>query len=96
MDKRSMIRECAEPEEINSGRFSFTDIYQYLRKWSYPDISKADKSSLRRRSKFFCYKGADLFYTERSNPGNLDKCVVSSVALHDVMTSTRNCIYCIG
>ena len=85
--------ECAEPEEINSGRFSFTDIYQYLRNGSYPDsFSKADKSSLRRRCTFFCYKGADLFYTGRSNPGNLDKCVVSSVALHVVMTCTRNCI----
>ena len=32
-----MIMECADPEEINSGRFSFTDIYQYLRNGSYPD-----------------------------------------------------------
>ena len=47
------------------GKFSFSTILYYLQKGSYPpelELSKQDKLALRKRSKFFYYKDADLYY----------------------------------
>ncbi len=50
------------------GKFSYKDIFHYLRYGTYPgDLSKAEKGSLRKRAKFFLLKEpADLFYKSKS------------------------------
>ena len=49
--------------QLEQGRFTFNDIHRYLRDGCYPDgYTKPDKLALRKRAKFFCARGADLFY----------------------------------
>lgn len=49
------------------GKFSYDDIFHYLREASYPgDFTKSEKGSLRKISKYFLVKGADLFYKSKS------------------------------
>ena len=49
------------------GKFSYEDIFHYLRDASYPgDFTKAEKGSLRKRAKCFLVKGPDLFYKSKS------------------------------
>ena len=56
-----------DQQSTEFGRFSYSEIYNYIADQTYPDsFSKADKSSLRKRSKFFCINNAELFY--RGNP----------------------------
>ena len=45
------------------GRFSYDELYHYLRDGSYPQgYSKVDKAALRKRAKFFTCEGSDLYY----------------------------------
>ena len=53
-----------EFEEIKQdGRFSFTEIYHYIKEGKYPNsFSKPDKQALRKRAKFFIIKDTQLYY----------------------------------
>ena len=45
------------------GKFSFTDVFNYLQYKSYPGgMSKADKNSLRRRAAYFTVREENLYY----------------------------------
>ena len=45
------------------GRFSFSQIYDYLKYGIYPnDFDKEDKRALRKRADYFTLKGAKLRY----------------------------------
>ena len=47
----------------DNGRFTFTEIANYLREGSYSSgYSKADKLALRKRSKYFKLKDSLLYY----------------------------------
>ena len=49
--------------QAKQGRFRFNDIHHYLHDSRYPDgYTKSEKLALRKRAKFFCARGADLFY----------------------------------
>ena len=49
--------------QAEQGRFTFNDIHRYLHDGRYPDgYTKSEKLALRKRAKFFCARGADLFY----------------------------------
>ena len=53
-----------EQERHHEGRFSYSEIYDYLASHKYPlGFSKADKLALRKRSKFFQVKDGHLYYT---------------------------------
>lgn len=44
-------------------RFTFSQVYDYLRSGTYPaEFSKADKRSLRKRADVFVIKGTKLYY----------------------------------
>ena len=46
------------------GRFEYNHLYQYLQDGTYPEgFTKADKSGLRKRAKFFTSQGSELYYT---------------------------------
>ena len=50
------------------GRFAYATIHSYLDCGVYPkDFSKSDKLALRKRAKYFCTKGADLYYVGGSS-----------------------------
>ena len=50
------------------GRFAYATIHCYLDCGVYPkDFSKSDKLALRKRAKYFCTKGADLYYVGGSS-----------------------------
>ena len=47
----------------SEGRFTFSQIYDYLRNGEYTvGCEKADKRSLRRRAEFFFVRGDKLYY----------------------------------
>ena len=49
--------------QAEQGQFTFNDIHRYLHDGRYPDgYTKSEKLALRKRAKFFCARGADLFY----------------------------------
>ena len=53
-----------EQERHHEGRFSYSEIHDYLASHKYPlGFSKADKLALRKRSKFFQVKDGHLYYT---------------------------------
>ena len=60
---------CKQDSERNGwcasdGRFSFSQIFDYLRSGSYPDgFEKNDKRALRKRASFFVVKDTKLYYT---------------------------------
>ena len=48
--------------------FFYETVRSYLNCRTYPDsFSKADKLALRKRAKYFCIKGADLYYVGDSS-----------------------------
>ena len=50
-------------EEQQNGRFSFAEIYAYVRDGRYPsNFTKVDKQALRKRAKFFIVKDTQLYY----------------------------------
>lgn len=50
-------------EEQQDGRFSFAEIYAYIKDGRYPSsFTKADKQALRKRAKFFTVKDTQLYY----------------------------------
>ena len=52
-----------EGAEKRDGKFSFSEMYDYLAKGSYPEgLSKSEKSVMRRRAKFFSVHEKDLYY----------------------------------
>ena len=54
---------CLEMELEQSGRFSFSVIFDYLKDVKYPEgFTKNDKRALRKRAAFFCIKEANLYY----------------------------------
>ena len=66
---RSRVKEPerAMEEGESFGKFSYQAIFNYLRDGCYPEgFSKSEKGSLRKRSKFFAIKEADLFYKAKS------------------------------
>ena len=53
----------SSPSDCSSGRFSYQEIFTYLREGKYPeDFEKKDKQALRKRVKFFAVKDAHLYY----------------------------------
>ena len=53
-----------EHERHHEGRFSYSEIHDYLASHKYPlGFSKSDKLALRKRSKFFQVKDGHLYYT---------------------------------
>jgi len=59
----------------SEGRFTFNQIFDYLRSGAYPDgFDKRDKRSLRKRADFFFVREAKLYY-------NGGKCVTLVVAV---------------
>ena len=53
--------ETMEGAERRGGKFSFSAIYDYLAKGSYPEgLSKSEKSVMRTRGKFFKVHEKDL------------------------------------
>ena len=57
----------ASDDGYKDGRFTFKEIHKYLVQGVYPSsFSKSDKQALRKRAKFFTVKGAELYYTGRS------------------------------
>ena len=47
----------------SDGKFSFDEIFDYIVANKYPEaLTKAEKNSLRKRSKFFRVTGKDLYY----------------------------------
>ena len=64
---KSKAPERAMEEEESFGKFSYRTIFNYLRDGCYPEgFLKSEKGSLRKRSKFFVIKEADLFYKAKS------------------------------
>ena len=52
-----------EEKQWNDGKFTFGQIYNYLRNGAYPEgLSKSEKSVMRRRAKFFRVNEEDLYY----------------------------------
>ena len=48
----------------SDGKFSFSQIFDYLKTGSYPDnFDKSDKRGLRKRAAFFVIKDTKLYYT---------------------------------
>ena len=53
----------AELEAAEEGRFSFSQIYEYLNSGTYPDhFEKDEKRALRKRAAFFSVKETKLYY----------------------------------
>ena len=53
----------SSPSDYSSGRFSYQEIFTYLKEGEYPeDFEKKDKQALRKRVKFFAVKDAHLYY----------------------------------
>ena len=53
----------ANVSEDSCGRFSYQEIFNYLREGSYTEgFEKSDKQALRKRAKFFTVKDAHLNY----------------------------------
>ena len=49
--------------DASDGRFTFTQIFEYVRHGKYPEgYSKSDKQALRKRSKYFVVKESELYY----------------------------------
>ena len=62
MEQSSSCQSKSRMENDNQaeqGRFTFNDIHRYLHDGRYPD--GYTKLALRKRAKFFCTRGADLF-----------------------------------
>ena len=58
-----VIARAMEGAEKREGKFSVSEIYDYLAKRSYPEgLSKSEKSVMRRRAKFFRLHEKDLYY----------------------------------
>lgn len=56
-------KEEEDQESGLEGRFSYAEIHGYLNSGTYPTgFSKADKLALRKRSKYFKLKDAQLYY----------------------------------
>ena len=59
--------------QAEQGRFTFNDIHRYLHDGRYPDgYTKSEKLALRKRAKFFCARGADLFYVGGASSKSLN------------------------
>ena len=60
----TMEEEDTAEKAASEGRFSYTEIYNYLSGKGYPPhlTRKEDKQALRKRSKFFIAKDAGLYY----------------------------------
>ena len=53
----------SKEEEQQDGRFSFAEIYTYIKDGRYPSsFTKAYKQALRKRAKFFTVKDTQLYY----------------------------------
>ena len=51
------------PKEQDTGRFSFSAIYNYLLSQQYPEgASKLEKNALRRRAKYFRVRNDHMYY----------------------------------
>ena len=60
----SAVDNGSKSEQLSDGRFEYTHLYKYLRDGTYPEgLTKAEKSGLRKRAKFFTTQGSDLYYT---------------------------------
>ena len=52
----SAVDNGSKSEQLSDGRFEYTHLYKYLRDGTYPEgFTKAEKSGLRKRAKFFYY-----------------------------------------
>ena len=61
--------------QAEQGRFTFNNIHRYVHDGRYPDgYTKSKKLALRKRTKFFCARGADLFYVGGASSKSL-KCL---------------------
>ncbi len=62
---QSAHQPAQQPAALDQpGRFSYNEIHRYLRYGSFLyGFTKAEKSALRKRTKYFTLKGPDLFYT---------------------------------
>ena len=50
-------------EKQQDGRFSFTEIYHYIKEGKYPNgFSKPDKQALQKRANLFIIKDMQLYY----------------------------------
>ena len=55
------------------GKFSFSQLYDYLSSGSYPDhFEKEEKRGLRKRAAFFVIKEAQLYYKGGKSASDLD------------------------
>ena len=59
-DERVALRETTNTTE---GRFSYSEIHEYVATKSYPEgFTKEDKLALRKRSKYFAVREENLYY----------------------------------
>ena len=64
INEKETTNHTQEPGESQEGRFSFSEIQNYLSAQKYPlGFSKADKLALRKRVKFFKVDNGHLYYT---------------------------------
>ena len=62
-----------ETGEESFGKFSFEEIFNYLKDGCYPaSFSKSEKGFLRKRTKFFYIMNAELFYKSKSGTDSID------------------------
>ena len=64
MDNNTAMQPTEEKfEKQQDGRFSFTEIYHYIKEGKHLNsFSKPDKQALRKRAKFFIIKHMQLYY----------------------------------
>ena len=64
----SAVDNGSKSEQLSDGRFGYTHLYKYRRDGTYLEgFTKAEKSGLRKRAKFFLRKGA-IYTTLAANP----------------------------
>ncbi len=57
------VSSVCRPIMTAEGRFSFSEIFDYLKSGKYPDgFNKNDKRALRKRTEFFDLKETKLYY----------------------------------
>ena len=57
------VKNQLPPKEQDTGRFSFSAIYNYLLSQQYPEgASKLEKNALRRRAKYFQVRNDHMYY----------------------------------
>ena len=64
-----------ESTNLREGRFSYSEIYEYVAMRSYPEgFTKEDKLAIRKRSKYFAVKKENLYYVGGKYNDAIDCC----------------------